>query len=61
MCAGVDDNALVVIVDIELEVAVGVTGVLVDEHDDSGFSGEPCSGDDVGGACSVYVLSLIHI
>ena len=55
MCAGVDDDALVVIVDAEREVAVVVAAVLVDEDCNAGCSADPCSGDDVGDACSVYL------
>ena len=40
-------------VDIECDGAVVIVAVLADE-DDVGCSADSCSGDDVGGACSVY-------
>ena len=40
-------------VDVQREVAAAVSAVPVDD-DDAGYSAAPCSGDDVGGACSVY-------
>ena len=32
-----------------------VAAKLVDADDDAGCSADPCSGDDVGGTCSVYL------
>ena len=55
VCAGFDGDAPVVIVDVEREVAMVVAAVLVDEDDGAGWSADPCSGDDVGGACSMYL------
>ena len=49
MYAGVDDDALVLVVDVEREVALAVASVLVDEADDAGYSTDEYSGDDVGG------------
>ena len=46
--AVVDDDALAVL------VAVVVT-LLVGGDDDAGCSADPCSGDDVGDACSVLL------
>ena len=39
----------------ERDEAVVVAAVQVDEDDDAGCSADPCSGDDDGSACSVYL------
>ena len=36
---------------------MAVAAELVGEGDDAGCSADPCLGDDVGGACSVYLLT----
>ena len=55
LAAVVNDDAPVVIVDVERNETVVVPLVLVDEDYDAGCSVAPCSGDSSGGACSVYL------
>ena len=43
-----NDDAFVVIVDVERDEAVVFAAALRDGDDDAGCSADPCSGDDVG-------------
>ena len=54
--SGRSDDAPVVVVDVQHDDAVIVAAVLAGENGDVGCSADPCSGDDVRGACSVYSL-----
>ena len=53
MRAGVDNDALLVMVGVERDVVVEVATILkfVDDEDDARCSADPCWGDDVRGAC----------